>query len=295
MPRAADALPASCSGPVPLAGTAGVTAGLDTLERTPPSPHRPHPLRSCLPILSTLALVLIVWQLAHALGWFPRLPSPADVGDRLARAWTDAVLPASAGYSAARCLAGFMVSAALGIPLGLLLARVRTVRTLCGPALSSVQSLPAAALVPMVVIPMGESEAAVYAVLLLGAVPSVAVGVLHAVDQVPRQLLRAGRSMGATGPTGAVLVVLPAALPGLLAALRQGWTFGWRALMTAELITRTPLPGIGRMLQAGKESGDLAAVVAAVLIVLTIGVLIEAVIFAPLERRIRRNRGMTTG
>ncbi|MBA0052080.1 ABC transporter permease [Streptomyces sp. AJS327] len=246
------------------------------------------------PPLAALALVLGLWQLAVVLNWSARLPSPAEVWGDLAGAWSDGTLLPALGQSVLRCLIGFGVSAAIGVPLGMLLARVRLVRSTLGPVLSAVQSLPAAALVPVAVIALGESEGAVYAVVLLGAVPSIAVGVLSAVDQVPPLLLRAGRSMGATGAAGALHVLVPAALPGLIAALRQGWTFGWRALMTAELITATPLPGVGRILDEGRQREDLSLVLAAVLLILAIGVLIESALFAPLERRVLLHRGLAT-
>nr|WP_272922563.1 ABC transporter permease subunit [Streptomyces sp. SID5785] len=160
------------------------------------------------------------------------------------------------------------------------------------PVLSALQSLPAAALVPVAVVGLGESERAVYAVLLLGAVPSIAVGVANALDQVPPLLTRAAWSLGSGGLDRVLHVRGPAALPGIVAALRQGWTFGWRALMTAELVTSVPLPGVGRILDEGRQQDDLALVLAAVAVILTIGVAVEWLLFAPVERRVLAVRGL---
>lgn len=273
-----------------------VARGLDALDSPAKAGARAvgsRALRKATPPLTAAVLVLLLWQLAFAAGWPERLPAPAEVWGDLSDAWADGTLLPALGQSALRCLIGFGASAAIGVPLGLLLARLAPLRTAIGPVLSSVQSLPAAALVPVAVIMLGESEGAVYTVVLLGAVPSVAVGVVSAVDQVPPLLLRAGRSMGATGVAGAARVLVPAALPGFVAALRQGWTFGWRALMTAELITATPLPGIGRMLDEGKRHDDLSLVLAAVLLILAVGVLVESALFSPVERRVLHNRGLT--
>ncbi|MGW0736037.1 ABC transporter permease subunit [Streptomyces sp. NPDC002851] len=294
-------------GAVPVDGSVGggvaadpadeVASGLDALEAPTPSTAKTayrRVLAKAGPPLIALAAVLFLWQLAYALNWSATLPSPASVGDELATAWSDGTLLPALAQSLLRCLVGFAASAAVGVPLGLLLTRVAALRTVLGPILSSLQSLPAAALVPVAVIALGNSEGAVYAVVLLGAVPSIAVGVASAVDQVPPLLLRAGRSMGASGLRGAAHVLVPAALPGFVAALRQGWTFGWRALMTAELITATPLPGIGRMLDAGKQSGELSLVLAAVVLILAVGVLVESAVFAPVERRVLHGRGLAT-
>lgn len=274
-----------------------MASGLDALEAPTTGDAAKAASRrlaaKAMPPLLAAVLVLALWQAAFALQISPILPAPAAVAGELVDAWSQGTLLPAVGQSLLRCLIGFGASAAIGLPLGMLLARTAPLRTVLRPILSSVQSLPAAALVPVAVIVLGPSEGAVYAVVLLGAVPSIAVGVVAAIDQVPPLLLRAGTSMGATGLRGAVHVLVPAALPGFVAALRQGWTFGWRALMTAELITATPLPGVGRMLADGNAAGELGLVLAAVLLILAVGVLVESTLFAPLERRVLHSRGLT--
>ncbi|MGP4002938.1 ABC transporter permease [Streptomyces sp. 8N706] len=276
-----------------------MASGLDALEAQASGPAQGAArttvrsvLARAVPPLTAAGLVLALWQLAHTLHWSRRLPGPAAVWDRIATAWTEGGLAPALGQSLLRCLLGFAVSAVVGVSLGLLLTRLAPLRTVLGPVLSSVQSLPAAALVPVAVIALGHSERTVYTVVLLGAIPSICVGVMAAVDQVPPLLLRAGTSMGAAGLRGAWHILVPAALPGLVTALRQGWTFGWRALMTAELITATPLPGVGRMLADGNERGEMSLVLAAVLLILTTGVLVESLLLAPMERRVLHSRGL---
>ncbi|SFC37950.1 ABC transporter permease [Streptomyces aidingensis] len=250
-------------------------------------------LAKATPPLLAAALVLALWQTAYLLNWSQVLPAPSAVFGELGDAWSDGTLLPAIWHSTLRCVFGFGLAAAIGLPLGLLLTRVAPLRTVLRPTLTAIQSLPAAALVPVAIIALGNSEGAVYATVLLGAVPSIAVTVIATVEQLPPLLLRAGRSMGATGLRGTALVVVPAALPGFLSALRQGWTFGWRALMTAELITATPLPGIGQMLAEGKESNSMSLVLASVLLILAVGVLVESALFQPLERRLLTNRGLT--
>ncbi|MDB1089183.1 ABC transporter permease subunit [Streptomyces sp. ACA25] len=274
-----------------------MASGLDALETHAPAarPAGRRLLDKAGPPALALGLVLVLWQLAHTLNWSDKLPGPAAVAGELTGAWSDGTLLPAVGHSLLRCLIGFGAAAALGIPLGLLLTRLTLLRTVLGPILTAIQSLPAAALVPVAVIALGNSEGAVYAVVLLGAVPSIAVTVAAAVDQLPPLLLRAGHSMGATGLRGAALVMVPAALPGFISALRQGWTFGWRALMTAELITATPLPGIGEMLAEGNATQSMSLVLASVLLILAVGVLVESALFRPLERRVLRGRGLAGG
>lgn len=315
-PKAADALPSTTQEPgvagSPIVRTvhlgsqraervtdeSDVASGLDALD-TPAAAGAKAVYRRLLakagPPLLAAVFVLVMWQLAYAFHWSATLPAPGEVWGHLARDGADGTLLPAVGHSLLRCLIGFGASAVIGIPLGVALTRLAPVRTVLGPILSSLQSLPAAGLVPIAVLALGNSEGAVYTVVLLGAVPSIAVSVAAGIDQVPPLLLRAGTSMGATGLRGALLVLVPAALPSFVSALRQGWTFGWRALMTAELITATPLPGIGRMLSAGKEAQSMSLVLASVLLILAVGVLVESALFSPVERRVLHSRGLAGG
>jgi NitT/TauT family transport system permease protein len=106
---------------------------------------------------------------------------------------------------------------------------------------------------------------------------------------------KVGRVLG-LGTVGRIRhVLLPAALPGYLAGLKQGWAFSWRSLMAAELITYSPALGIGlgQQLNIGRELNAMDLVIASILLILTVGVAIELLVFAPLERRVLRTRGLT--
>ena len=88
---------------------------------------------------------------------------------------------------------------AIGTPLGLVVARVRPLRTALAPVLSGLQSLPSVAWVPAGILWFGLSPATIYFVVLLGAVPSIANGTISGIDQVPPLYLRVGRVLGARG------------------------------------------------------------------------------------------------
>src|SRR3954451_14314908 len=92
-------------------------------------------------------------------------------------------------------------------------------------------------------------------VCLLGAVPSIANGLLTGMKQVPPLFDRVGRVLGLSAVGRVRHVLLPAALPGYLGGLRQGWAFAWRSLMAAELITYSPKlgQGLGQLLNIGRE------------------------------------------
>ncbi|HEY2764437.1 MAG TPA: ABC transporter permease [Pseudonocardiaceae bacterium] len=275
-------------------------AGLDALDAPPALPPRPGPwtvfVRSVLPPIVAFAAFIGVWQLAYQVGLKPKyvLPSPLDVYDLLVqmiadgRAW-DAIVT-----SVSRGAIGFLASLVIGTLLGLLMWRSRWVRRAIGPFVSGLMSLPSVAWVPAAIIWFQLTDAAIYSVVLLGAVPSIANGLLAGFDQVPPLLQKVGRVLG-LGPIGRIRhVLLPAALPGYLAGLKQGWAFAWRSLMAAELITYAPKLGIGlgQQLNIGRELSQMDLVITSILLILVVGVAIELLVFAPLERRVLRTRGL---
>ncbi|OIJ88941.1 ABC transporter permease [Streptomyces colonosanans] len=273
--------------------------GLDALEVSAAGrpPLRQTFARKILPPVIAIALILVVWQALISLRIVEdptKLPSPADVGNEFKDAWLQGRLLGYIWTSIARGLLGFLLALAIGTPLGLLVARVTFVRAAVKPLLTGLQSLPSVAWVPPAVIWLGLNNSMMYAVILLGAVPSIAGGLVSGIDQVPPLFLRAGRTMGATGLRGAWHIVLPAALPGYLAGLKQGWAFSWRSLMAAEIIASSPDLGIGlgALLENGRNAGSMPMVFEAILLILFVGVAVDLLIFSPLERRVLRSRGL---
>ena len=166
-----------------------------------------------------------------------------------------------------RGIVGFLIAIIVGTPIGLLLAEVRVLRRAIGPIISGLQVLPSVAWVPAAIIWFGLTDATVYFVILMGAIPSIVNGLIAGVDQVPPQLRRVGQVLGASRWQLATAVILPAALPGYLAGLKQGWAFSWRSLMAAEIIATGGSIGfgLGSMLQQSRELADLAGVLATIL------------------------------
>jgi NitT/TauT family transport system permease protein len=278
----------------------GLEAGLDALEtvtvgRTPVGQVL---LKRVLPPITAIVVVLAVWQIAVSAGFSDptKLPSPHAVWQELADRWKAGDLFSIIWTSVERGLLGFLAALAIGTPLGLVVARVPFVRAAIGPILSGLQSLPSVAWVPAAVIWLGIEDSAMYAVILLGAVPSIANGLVSGIDQVPPLYLRAGRVIGATGLRGAWHILLPASLPGYVAGLKQGWAFSWRSLMAAELIASSPDLGVGlgRYLENMREGSDMAGVFLGILLILFVGIAIDQIIFSPLERWVLRSRGLTS-
>ncbi|MFJ6214054.1 ABC transporter permease [Streptomyces sp. NPDC092296] len=283
--------------PVPQ-DLAGLEAGLDALDavRIRRASAGQVFMQKVLPPLAAIVLVLVVWQLLYLAKVTDesKLPAPAAVWDSLTTLWNKGTLFSIIWTSVSRGLLGFLASLAIGTPLGLLVARIRIVRAALGPLLSGLQSLPSVAWVPAAVIWLGLTNSALYAIILLGAVPSIANGLVSGIDQIPPVYLRAGRNIGASGLRSAWHIQLPAALPGYLAGLKQGWAFSWRSLMAAELIATSPDLGVGlgTFLDARRTDSDMPGVLLGIIMILFVGIAIDLIVFSPLERRVLRSRGL---
>jgi NitT/TauT family transport system permease protein len=278
--------------------TAAVGAGLDALD-TPAAARKPvlrRVLGTGLPPLIALALFLGLWQAVWASAIYPeyQLPAPLAVWHEFVDTVVDGRIWDITWTSVHRAVLGFLASVVIATPLGLLVAKVPVVRAAIGPLLAGMQSLPSVAWVPAAVLWFGLTDATIYFVVLLGAIPSIANGLIAGIDQVPPILPRVGKVMGAGRLDSARLILLPAALPGYLSGCKQGWAFSWRSLMAAEIIATSPQLGIGlgAYLKEGSDFNSMPGVIAAIFLILLVGVGIELLVFRPIERRVLQARGL---
>lgn len=276
-----------------------VTSGLDRLERDKRQRRARFDPLSVLAPLGALALVALAWQCLVWLHVKPEwaLPPLSDIASALWRAFTSGDAFSAIWVSLRRGALGFAVALVIGTALGLLVGRNTLARKAFRPLLAAVQSLPSVAWVPFAVMMFYLSDTTIYVVILLSAVPSIAMGLIGGLDQVPPLLDRAGRTLGASRSQLVRHVLLPAAMPTYLAGIKQGWAFAWRSLMAAELIVQSPKLGfgLGSMLNQGQANSDMPTVVAAIILVLAVGLAVELLLFTPIERRLLRRRGLTAG
>jgi NitT/TauT family transport system permease protein len=272
-------------------------AGLDNLETG--GRHKPSATTYFARLLSPLiaiAVIILIWQIVFWMQLQPDyvLPGPQQVFEALKAQAEQDLLWQSTMNSLRRAGQGFIISILVATPIGLALGFYPKLRAVFGPILTGLQQLPSVAWVPAAIIWFGLSDATIFTVVLLGAVPSIANGLLAGMDQIPPIYLRAGQVMGAKGFGRTWRIVLPAAWPGYLAGLEQGWAFAWRSLMAAELIAVSPAlgPGLGQMLDTGRSLGDMALILGAIAMIMAVGILIERLIFSPLRQRTLRNRGL---
>ena len=199
------------------------------------------------PKVLALALVVLIWQVLIWIEWRPpwAFPAPVEVFEQLRDFTKTGVFWDGLYTTMRRGVTGYLIAVVIGFVLGIVVARNRILRAGIGSLITGLQTMPSIAWFPLAIL-LFRGESAIMFVIVLGAAPSIANGVISGVDYVPPLLLRAGRNIGATGWRLYAFVIAPASLPAIVAGLKQGWAFAWRSLLAGELlvfIANTPASG----------------------------------------------------
>ncbi|MGC3994549.1 MAG: ABC transporter permease [Propionicimonas sp.] len=246
------------------------------------------------PGLLAVALVVIGWELVFLSGWKPDyvLPSPAEVGAQLAAFLGQAKFWQAIGNTLVRAVLGFGLALVIGTVLGIAVSASKVLRTAFGSMLTGLQTMPSIAWFPFAILLFGLTENAITFVVVLGAAPSIANGLISGIDDVPPPLLRTAQVLGAKGVTLYRWVILPSALPTYVAGLKQGWAFAWRSLMAGELLVIIAnKPSLGVQLQYYREFANASALIATMIVVLVLGMVFDK-LFSKLSDIVRVNRGL---
>jgi NitT/TauT family transport system permease protein len=246
------------------------------------------------PKLGAVLLTVVVWQLVVWSGWRPQsaLPGPWPVLERLAGDLGRVDFYAGMGLTLRRAAIGYAIAAGVAVAVAILIARIELARRSVGSLLVGLQSMPSIAWFPLAVLLLQRNEGAITFVVLMGAAPAIAAGLLSGIDQVHPQLIRVGRAMGADGLRLYRHVILPAALPAFVGGLKQGWAFAWRSLMSAELLIAVTSPAsIGQQLQSARNLNDTQQLLAIMIVIFVIGIAIDS-LFGGLDRVVRRRWGL---
>jgi len=248
-------------------------------------------VRELGPPLAGVAALIVVWAIVAAATTSRGWPSPIDAWNALRHGIADGTIPQAAWRTILRLAFSFAVSIAIGTALGGALSLNEFVRRSVRPLVVALQITPAIAVLPLAINWFNATERAVVFVAIVGAFPSVTIATISSVRQVPPLLVRAGRTLGAGGWELYRSVVLPAALPGYMAGVQQAWGFAWKSLLAGEIIIgASRATGLGQIL--ARSQNDVPALLAALAVVVVIGVAVEYLVFGQMDRRIRGRRGL---
>ena len=241
--------------------------------------------------LLVLTVLLVAWEgMVRLRDWPPSLvPSPVGMGNYLVRSIETGDLPAAGLVTVKRLLLGYAAGLIFGLPLGLLTARFKLFQETIGLLALGLQTLPSICWAPLAILWFGQSEAAMFFIVIMGSLWSILLATESGVRNVPPIYVRAANTMGSHGMHTWSMVILPASMPFVVSGMKQGWAFAWRSLMAAEIYVSVMTGiGLGRLLDFARDFHNMNDVAVIIVVIIIIGLLADKVLFSPMERYLHR-------
>jgi NitT/TauT family transport system permease protein len=217
-------------------------------------------------------------------------PSPSGAIDQLYKGFFESgILSSALLTSLQRISVGFALALIIGTALGILLGQSKLADETIGSLVIALQSIPSIVWLPIALLAFGQGSTAIIFIIVLGGTWAMTMNVRMGIKNVQPLLIRAARTMGYKGSELVWKVMLPASIPAALTGARLAWAFGWRALMAGELLGRG---GLGRTLLDARDMFNMDLVIAIMVIISIIGLIVEYLVFAPLEKKVMTRWGL---
>jgi ABC-type nitrate/sulfonate/bicarbonate transport system permease component len=244
-----------------------------------------------------LGVVLFIglWMLLSVTGIVPRqfLPTPMDVASRFVQLLTSpfagATLPQHLASSFQRYAYGVLLAAVIGVPLGLLMGWFRLLDDIVTPIFDGLRFIAPIAWVPFAALWFGTGMGGPVMIIFAGAFPPCLINAYRGARFVEPRLIEAARMLGTGNVRTIVEILLPAAVPSIIAGLRVSAGLGWQSLVGAELIVAAA--GVGFMMVQAQGSVQTATVMTGMVAIGLVGMVID-ILLRQGEGWLRRRRGL---
>ena len=230
------------------------------------------------------AAFVVCWHVAVATTGTRLIPSPRDVAIMMydfsfGGVYDDAFSATILTHiwkSMERVYGGFFLAAAIGIPLGLLIGRVKILRQLLDPTINLLRPIPVTAWLPLSMIFFGLGPNAAIFLVFLGAFYPILLNTIFGVRSVDVRLFEAAAMLGCSGPAMFRQVVLPASLPSIFNGLRIAHGFAWILIVVGEM-TGVPT-GLGSVIMDGRTLSRTDLVVTGMIVIGVCGFITDRII-----------------
>ncbi|MEN0615995.1 ABC transporter permease [Klebsiella indica] len=248
-------------------------------------------LRKCL----IVALVLALWEIAARIQQNDlMLPGVLQTLQAFSEDMRNGELPEKIVNSLSTLLKGYLAGSALALIASALAVTTQFGRDLLSTLTAMLNPLPAIALLPLALLWFGLGNASLIFVLIHSVMWPIALNTWSGFSSVPETLRMTGRNYGLSGPRYVITILIPASLPAILSGLKIGWAFAWRTLIAAELVfgASSGEGGLGWYIFQNRNELFTDRVFAGLLTVIAIGLLVEGIVFASLEKITVKRWGM---
>jgi NitT/TauT family transport system permease protein len=239
-------------------------------------PREPIPARVYIGLgVASLGTVLLVWSLLTYGGFIAPLflPTPHRVLAAGLEQFASFGFATDIFMSTYRVLAGFLLAAVIGVPLGLLMGTFKAVEALIEPLVGFIRYMPASAFIPLFILWLGIGDVEKIAIIFVGSVFQLILMIAVVASSVPKELLETAYTLGAGRLQVIRRVLLPASLPGIMDTLRiiVGWA--WTYIIVAELVAAES--GIGYMIINAQRMLQTGSIIFGILSIGLLGILTD--------------------
>lgn len=224
----------------------------------------------------TLVGLLLIWQFYASGLNRALLAPPSEIAAAFyQQAFVSGTLWAALGDSLVTLFSGFALSMILGVPIGILMGRIRTVEHVADPYVSFLYALPHASLVPLMVIWLGFEFKFRLAYVVISAVFPVIINTMTGVKNVSPDLLDAGHAFCASERQKLWTIVLPSSTPYIFAGARQAFSSAWVGVVVSEMIAT--LTGVGGKILNYVNQYRTADMLVYILMIMCVAIAIQGV------------------
>ena len=224
-----------------------ITAASTVAE--PKAVNKPKPARKkklewarILIRISAVLVAIVLWHLASTYKFnfiinFENIPTPETVWTQFVALLKTDIFYKHIYISIRRILIGFSLATFLGVIIGVIMGRFRLMTDIFMPYIEILRPIPAVAWIPLAILMFPTEESSIIYITFLGAFFPIVINTIHGVEQTPAMLVRAAKSLGASNRAILWHVVLPGALPSIMAGLAIGMGVSWFSLLAGEIIS----------------------------------------------------------
>jgi NitT/TauT family transport system permease protein len=231
-------------------------------------------------------LLILIWDRAVAMSGTRLVPSPYQVavmmydftfGGIYDDAFSGTILT-HVWKSMQRVYGGFLLAAVIGIPLGMMLGRIKVLRQLLDPTISVLRPIPVTAWLPLSMIFFGLGPNAAIFLVFLGAFYPILLNTMFGVRSIDPKLFEAASMLGCSGTGLFRQIVLPASLPAIFNGLRTAHGFAWILIVVGEM-TGVPT-GLGSVVMDGRTLSRTDLVITGMIVIGACGFVTDRIIVA---------------
>lgn len=235
--------------------------------------------------VASFVSIMVLWEAFCRLGFIEPifLPSPSQIFSRALKMYDQGTLFLHVIASTRRVMVGFMVSSLIAIPVGLFLGSSRFFKAIFDPVISLLRPLPSMSWIPISLLWLGITETQKYSIVFMGSFAPSLLYIIESTRNIDPILIRAAENLGATKRDVIKEVILPGAMPQIIAGLKVMLGIAWTCIISAELVAAQE--GLGFLIMNAKEYFQTDTIFLGMLLI-SLTVIIIDVTFRRIEGRL---------